>query len=70
MDVTRLDYNSIVLDGVFGFDYPDFADSYVEYAEWDNGEPLTDDELDLLNSLHPEIAQERAYEELLCRGGY
>jgi len=30
-------------------DYPDFCDSFICSAEWDNGEPLTDFELDEVN---------------------
>lgn len=31
------------------WDYPDFCDAYIDYAEDENGGPLTDSELELLN---------------------
>lgn len=42
-------YINIEIDGIDSRDYPDFVDAYISYAEHDNGEPLTDDELDALN---------------------
>lgn len=42
-------YN-IEWDNVDARDYPDFCDAYVSYAEHENGEPLTPDELDSLDS--------------------
>lgn len=31
------------------FDYPDFCDAYIEYAEFVDGVALSDSELELLN---------------------
>tara|TARA_R110000868_G_scaffold48122_2_gene156803 strand:- start:36 stop:221 length:186 start_codon:yes stop_codon:yes gene_type:complete len=56
---------NILIEGVDSRDYPDFVDAYVSYAEHSNGNSLTEDELDLLNADHPEIAQEHAFETLL-----
>ena len=44
-----IDRSSIELGGVDTRDYPDFADAYIEYAEFADGTPLTDDEIDQLN---------------------
>jgi hypothetical protein len=57
-----LDLSSIEVDGIDPDDRPDFVDAYVSYAEFDNGTPLSDSELDELNSAHPEIAQDWANE--------
>jgi hypothetical protein len=46
--VVNLDF-----DDVDHRDAPDYSDAYVSYAEWaDNGEPLTEEELDELNEYH------------------
>ena len=39
-------------------DYPDFVDASAIYAEWDNGESLTDAELDNLNEQNFELIYE------------
>ena len=56
---------NIVLDGVCSFDHPDYADAYVESAQWADGRDLTEDEIEKLNEEYPEIAQENAWESLL-----
>jgi len=39
------------VEGVDTRDAPDFSDAFISYAEWsDNGEPLTEEELEELNS--------------------
>jgi hypothetical protein len=45
-------------------DYPDFTDAYISYAEYTDGTPLNDDELDQLNDDMPEYAQEHAVDSL------
>ncbi len=42
-------YFNIEFDGIDHSDYPDFCDAFICYAEHEDGEPLTDAELDLLN---------------------
>ena len=41
---------SIEVDGVDMRDYPDFCDAYIDYAEYEDGIPLTNEELDLLTN--------------------
>lgn len=65
MDINTINLYTVEIDGVDPRDYPDFVDSYISYAEFKNGEILTSEELDELNDLYPEIAQERAFETLL-----
>lgn len=49
---------NIVVADINPRDYPDFSDAYIEEACWkSNGEPLTDEELDM-------ISEEDAYEEI------
>ena len=40
-----VDYRSIEIDGVDSNDYPDFVDAYVAYAEFEDGTPLSEEEL-------------------------
>lgn len=60
----QVDGSTIEIDGVNPRDYPDFVDSYATYAEFTNGEALTDEELDVLTDKHSDIIQQLAYEEL------
>ena len=42
-------YN-IEFEGINGRDYPDFSDAYISYAEHEDGTPLTQEELDSIDS--------------------
>jgi len=66
MDQVGIDYSSIEIDGIDERDAPDFVDSYVSYAEWNDGIELTDEELEQLNNLSEfqELAQEKAFEKV------
>ena len=59
----EVNWNSIEIGGVDPNDYPDFADAFIEYAEYEDGTPLTDEELYQLDS-DGSIAQERAFDTL------
>jgi hypothetical protein len=41
-------YN-VAVEDVKTWDYPDFCDAYISYAEHEDGTPYNDDELDKLN---------------------
>ncbi len=56
---------NIELEDVHSWDYPDFCDAFVSYAEHDDGTPYTEAQLNELNEKHPEVAQEMAFEWLL-----
>ena len=43
-----VNYGSIEIDGVDSNDYPDFVDAYVISAEFEDGTPLSEEELDQL----------------------
>ena len=66
MDQVGIDYSSIEIDGIDERDAPDFVDSYVSYAEWNDGIELTDEELEQLNNLSEfqTLAQEKAFEKV------
>ena len=61
-----VNYNSIELDGIDSDDYPDFVDAYVISAEFKDGTPLSEEELEqLTDELHQsgELA-DMAYQSL------
>ena len=66
IDQVGIDYSSIKIDGVDERDAPDFVDTYVSYAEWNDGIELTDEELEHLNNLEEFqiLAQEKAHEQV------
>ena len=49
MNIENVNFKSIELDGIDTNDYPDFCDAFISYAEYENGELLDDDALDVLN---------------------
>lgn len=60
LDVRKLE--NVVMADVHMFDFPDFVDAYVEYAEV-NGVELTDAQYDEVNENY-EFLQQSAYESL------
>ena len=59
LDVTKLE--NIVLADVYKEDHPDYADAFIESADY-RGEPLDELKLEWVNVNHPEISNEMAYE--------
>jgi len=54
----------IEVDGVDPRDFPDFSDAYFSYACYEDGTPLTDEELDKLADQNGDILYEKAYDSL------
>lgn len=50
MDTSKI--KNIQIEDIDYRDYPDFCDAYISEAEWEDGTPLTEDELMELNSEH------------------
>jgi hypothetical protein len=50
--------------GVDGCDYPDFSDAYFSGGCYEDGTPLTDDELDQLSLLADDVLWEMAFDSL------
>lgn len=64
MRINIKDVQNLEVDGVDRKDYPDFCDAYFSYAEWvENGDELTDEQLDWLTEDYPEIVNEMAFEQ-------
>ena len=53
------------VDGVDSGDYPDFCDAYFSSGCYEDGTPLTDDELNQLTDLAGDVLFEMAFESLL-----
>jgi hypothetical protein len=54
----------IEVDGVDSRDYPDFSDAYFCYACYEDGTPLTDDELNKFTEDNGDLLYEKAYDSL------
>jgi hypothetical protein len=53
------------VDGVDSRDYPDFCDAYFCSAFYeDNGEALSDQDLELLQELFPEVLWDKCFDKL------
>ena len=53
------------VDGVDSSDYPDFSDAYFSNGCFEDGSPLTDDELDQLSILAGDVLWEMAFDSLI-----
>ena len=52
------------VDGVDPRDYPDFSDAYFSNGCYEDGTPLTDEELERLNDLASDVLWEMAFDRL------
>jgi hypothetical protein len=60
-----VDIGSIEIEGIDTRDYPDFSDAYAVYAEFEDGTPLTDSELDELNDNYGDVIHELIFDNQL-----
>lgn len=44
-----IDYSTVQIEDVNMSDYPDFCDAFVSYAEYTDGTPVSDEDLEKLN---------------------
>lgn len=59
-----IDHGSIEIEGIDMNDYPDFVDAYIAAANFDDGTPLTDEELNQLNDEMADEIHDLAYQSL------
>ena len=59
-----IDHGSIELDGIDMNDYPDFVDAFIGAANFEDGTPLTDEEIDQLNDEMADQISDLAYQSL------
>ena len=55
---------NIKIENVCMNDYPDFCDAFISYAEHENGNPLTEEELEKANEVEGNLIHELAHESL------
>jgi hypothetical protein len=55
---------NLQVDGVDSRDYPDFSDAYFSSGSYEDGTPLTDDELERLADLAGDVLWEMAFDRL------
>ena len=61
LDLTKIE--NIEIDDIHMYDYPDFVDAFISYAEID-GVPLTDEQLDYINDEHRDFVYEQVMKRL------
>lgn len=59
---TEISQDTLQVEGVFSFDYPEYCDAYFSYAETISGRMLTEEELDKLTNDYPELLNELAHQ--------
>ena len=69
LDGKPVDVGSIEIDGIDTSDYPDFVDAYITYAEFEDGTPLSEDELMRLEDENYGIVGELIFDKQLYLEG-
>ena len=59
---TEISQDTLQVEGVFSFDYPEYCDAYFSYAETISGRMLTEEELDKLTNDYPKLLNELAHQ--------
>ena len=65
-----VDVHSIEVDGIDPADSPDYSDAYISYAEYLDGTPLTDNEMDQLRNEHGELVNQAAHGSMQGAGDF
>lgn len=58
------------VDGVEGDDYPDFSNAFFSYAEYEDGTPLSDEELEQLGDENGEMINQLAQDKFNDQADY
>ena len=58
IDIDEVNLASLVIGGIDTMDHPDYCDAYFEKGNYNNGTPLTDEELEGLAELDPQLLNE------------
>jgi hypothetical protein len=61
----EVDEKSIEIDGVDRRDYPDFSDAYISAANYMDGTPLSDKEIEDLDAQNNELVHEKIQDDRL-----
>jgi cob(I)alamin adenosyltransferase len=60
-----VDISSIEIDGIDTSDYPDFVDAYIASADYEDGTPLTDEELNQFQEENYDLVSELIHDRQL-----
>ena len=60
----KVDLRSLSVEGVDPSDYPDFCDAYLVGGLFTDGTEMTDQEMDDLNDMYPDLVNEMAFAAL------
>lgn len=60
----KVDLRSFSVEDVDPCDYPDFCDAHLVGGCFEDGTPLTDEEMDQFNEENPDLVWEMAYDSL------
>ena len=60
-----VDVRSIEIDGIDPEDYPDFVDAYIAAANYEDGTPLTDEELNQFQEENYDLVSELIHDRQL-----
>ena len=61
----EVDQKSIEIDGIDRKDYPDFSDAYISAANYMDGTPLSDEEIEDLDDQNNELVHEKIQDDQL-----
>ena len=64
--VRKVDWGSVEYANLTWADYPDLVDAFIQYAEWEDGTPLTEQELIDLEEQYADECHELAIERFHC----
>jgi len=70
MKLNGLTVKNAEVDGVEGDDYPDFSDAFFSYAEYEDGTPLSDEELEQLGDENGEMINQLAFDKFNDEADY
>jgi len=62
--------STIQVSGVDHRDYPDYADAYVDSAQYTDGTDLSDEDLELLQDQHPDVVYDVIADSLIDQADY
>lgn len=63
-DLDLVDFKSFEVENVSRNDYPDFCDAYIAYAEFKDGTPLNENEMEILHDEYSDVVYEVALESI------
>jgi hypothetical protein len=58
-----IDKGTIEIDDVKGYDYPDFCDAFVSYAEYEDGTEVSEEDIIIWSEQNEETFSEMCLEE-------